>query len=310
MHSSLVRCLAACALAMAPCCVPAAAAEARAGAVPTQHRVFEVTSAAELVLPGIASSEFSEVRLAVSPDGKTMLWGSKDRPGGPGGWDIWVTRQGARGWSAPEPVSFDSPDKEFDPAFSPDGRYVYFFSNRPGTLGGDDVFRVPTTASSFGSVEHLGAEVNSAGDEWAPAMSPDGKTLLFTSDGRGGAGRRDLFVARLAGQGFEPARALPGAVNTAADEFDATFLADGRGLVFTRSADIENDPVELFFAALGPAGYEAGTILPTTVNVSGGYTYGPAIDWADGAILYFTSQRPEAKVGKNDLYRVRFAVRP
>ena len=122
--------------------------------------------------------------------------------------------------------------------------------------------------------------------------------------------RRDLFVARLEGRDCAPAQPLPGAVNTAADEFDATFLPDGRGLVFTRSADIKNDPVELFFAALGPEGYDAGTILPTTVNVSGGYTYGPAIDWADGATLYFTSQRPEAKVGKNDLYRVRFAVKP
>jgi Tol biopolymer transport system component len=296
--------------AMTPRFAPAAAAETRAAAIPAQPRVFEVTSHAELVLPGIASTAFSEVRLAVSPDGKTMLWGSKDRPGGPGGWDIWVTRQGARGWSAPEPVAFDSPDKEFDPAYSPDGQYVYFFSNRPGTLGGDDVFRVPATGSGFGVVEHLGAEVNSAGDEWAPAISPDGKTLLFASDGRGGAGRRDLFVARLEGRECAPAQPLPGAVNTAADEFDATFLPDGRGLVFTRSADIKSDPVELFFAALGPEGYDAGTILPTTVNVSGGYTYGPAIDWADGATLYFTSQRPEAKVGKNDLYRVRFAVKP
>jgi Tol biopolymer transport system component len=283
---------------------------AQAGAAAAQPRRFEVTSPAELVLPGIASSAFSEVRLAVSPDGQTMLWGSKDRPGGPGGWDIWVTRRSASGWSSPSPASFDSPDKEFDPAFSPDGRFVYFFSNRPGTLGGDDIFRAPTTASGFGAVEHLGAEVNSAGDEWAPALSPDGRTLLFASNGRGGAGRLDLFVARLEGHGIGAAQALPGGVNTAADEFDATFLLDGRSIVFTRSTDIKSAPVELFFAALGVGGYDAGTILPAAVNVNGGYTYGPAVDWADGAVLYFTSQRAEAQVGKNDLYRVTFRVSP
>lgn len=33
-------------------------------------------------LPGIASTEFSEIRLTLSPDGNTALWFSRDRPGG------------------------------------------------------------------------------------------------------------------------------------------------------------------------------------------------------------------------------------
>src|SRR5262245_50574770 len=113
---------------------------------------LETTSAAELIAPGVASSEFSEVRLAVSPDGNTMLWGSTNRPGGPGGWDIWVSRQGTAGWSKPQSVSFNSVSNDFDPAFSPDGRYVYFFSNRPGGAGGDDLYRVPVTPAGFSAV--------------------------------------------------------------------------------------------------------------------------------------------------------------
>jgi len=99
------------------------------------------------------------------------------------------------------------------------------------------------------------AEVNSAGAEWAPAPLRDG-SLLFATDGRGGRGRHDLFVARAAGAGFAPA-----------------------------------------------------TPLPLTSNVADGHTLGPAIDWADPSILYFTSHRPEAKAGKLDLYRVRYRVR-
>lgn len=251
--------------------------------------VLELTSAAELVVPGVASSEFSEVRLAVSPDGKTMLWGSKDRPGGAGDYDIWISRRSDAAWSAPQPAPFSTSSRDYDPAYSPDGRWVYFFSDRPGGPGKDDIFRVAVIADGFGVPERLGSEVNSPGSEWAPGISPDGKTLLFASDGRGGAGRQDLFVATLEG-------------------VDATFLADGTSLVFTRSPDVYNDPVELYFAALGEAGYDAGVILPTSIN-AGDATFGPAIDWADRSVLYFTGHRPEASVGKLDLYRVRVRVK-
>jgi TolB protein len=271
---------------------------------------FELTSAAELVAPGIASSPFSEVRLAMSPDGMTMLWGSTNRPGGPGGWDVWLSRRGEAGWRAPEPASFNSRANDFDPAFSPDGRYVYFFSNRSGGMGGDDIYRVRVTASGFGSLEPLGPEVNSSGNEWAPSLSPDGKTLLFASDGRGGAGRHDLFTARSEGTGFTAARGLTGGINTAADEFDATFLADGGSVVFARSPDVDKDPIALYFSSRERDGYGAGAILPPTVNVEGGHTLGPALDWADPSLLYFTGHRPESSVGKLDLYRVRFRVRP
>ena len=285
----------------------AAAAESTAAtAAPT----LELTSGVELVLSGVASSEFSDIRLAASPDGRTVLWGSTNRPGGPGGWDIWLARKSASGWSAPESAPFNTPAKEFDPAFSPDGRMVYFFSDRPGGQGGDDLYRVAVTATGFGAAERLGPEVNSAGDEWAPSLSPDGKTLLFATDGRGGAGRHDLFVASVDGKGFGVARALAGAVNTPADDFDATFLPDGRSIVFSRSTDVDNAPVALYFVSAVAQGYDAGTPLSAAINLEGGDAFAPTVDWGDPTILYFTSHRPDASAGRADHYRVHFRVRP
>jgi hypothetical protein len=286
---------------------PAAAARPR----------FAITSAAELVAPHVVSSEYSEVRLAASPDGHTLLWGSTDRKGGPGGWNIWMSRRtavagGARSadrepWSAPEPAPFDSDANDFDPAFSPDGRFVYFFSNRPGGFGGDDLYRVAVIGDGFGPAQHLGLEVNTAGDEWAPTPSPDGTQLMFASN-RPGA-KHDLYVAQVRGDGFAQAEPLPGAINTAAaDEFDATFLADGSSIVFARSADVENDPIQLYVAVRGAAGYDAGTLLPASVNVAGGYALGPSLDWTDRFVLYFSAARPEASIGKLDLYRVRYSL--
>ncbi|MCE9572783.1 MAG: hypothetical protein K8W52_06460 [Deltaproteobacteria bacterium] len=268
---------------------------------------FAIEGTAELVDRGLVSSEYSEVRLAVSPDGRTRLWGSTDRPGGPGGWDIWMSRRTGDTWSAPAPAPFDSDANDFDPAFAADGSAVYFFSNRPGGLGGDDIYRVPVTGDGFGLVEHLGAEVNTPGDEWAPSPSPDGTALLFASNQP--HAKHDLYLARVQGAGFAPAAPLPGAVNTPdADEFDATFLADGATIVLSRSTDVENDPIQLYLATRGPDGYGAPTLLPASVNVADGYTLGPTIDLHDRHVLYLSSKRPEATVGKLDIYRVRYSL--
>jgi len=283
--------------------------QAVAPTAPAGPATLAITSVAELVAPGVVSSERVEVRLAVSPDGAVMLWGSTDRPGGPGGWDIWMSRRDGATWGAPVAAPFDSAANDFDPAFSRDGRWVYFFSNRPGGFGGDDIYRAPVRGAGFGPVEHLGPEVNTPGDEWAPAPSPDGASLLFASNRPGG--KHDLFVARVRGDGFAPAEPLPGAVNTAAaDEFDATFLSDGSSIVFSRSTDVENDPIALYFAARGASGYEAGTLLPAAVNVAGGATLGPSVDPSDPAVLYFSGKRPESSAGKLDIYRVRYTVAP
>ena len=146
----------------------------------------------------------------------------------------------ADGWSEAKPVPFNSAKRDFDPAFSSDGRSIYFCSDRPGSLGGDDLYRVDVTKDGFGEPEHLGAQINSAGNEWAPMLSADATLLLFSSNGRGGAGRMDLFTARRLSSGaFETALPLPGEINTPGDEFDATFLSDNATVVFSRARTFE-----------------------------------------------------------------------
>ena len=73
----------------------------------------------ERFAPGIASTSHSEVRLTISPDGHTALWFSRNRPGGPGGYDIWMSRRTGDGWGAAEPVPFNSPGRDFDRPIRP-----------------------------------------------------------------------------------------------------------------------------------------------------------------------------------------------
>jgi TolB protein len=191
---------------------------------------------AQLWAPDIVSTAQSEVRITFSPDGQRMLWGAIGWTGGTGGWDIYGSERSNGRWTEPRVVSFNSTANDFDPSFAPDGSGVYFFSNRDGGFGKDDLYFAPFDAKTGGyaAAKNLGAKINSAGDEWAPVVSSDGKRLMFASDGHGGRGKHDLFIAHRRGDGWSEIENLA-ELNTPEEDFDATFLHDGFSVV-TRPA--------------------------------------------------------------------------
>lgn len=254
---------------------------------------------------GVVSTRASEVRATVSPDGGRIAWGATDRTGGAGGWDIWIaTRRDGR-WTDPRPAAIDTPANEFDPFFSADGRWLYFFSNRGGGRGGDDLYRAGVHADgSLGDAESLGPGVNGPGNEWAPTPSDDGRWLLFASDGFGGAGRHDLLVARWNGKAYVDPRPVPG-IGTAADEFDAAWLGDGRAIVFARSDDVEKAPIRLWIAQCDGKAYAQAMPLPLSFNAEDGYTLGPVVDASKPGELLVSGRAPAPKAGGMDIYRMR-----
>jgi Tol biopolymer transport system component len=289
--------------------LPSLALLAACAALPPRDPGFELTGESSLFLPGVVSSPYSEIRVAPSPDGRTMLWGSTNRPGGAGGWDVWMSRRDGERWSAPVAAAFDTPANEFDPAFAADGHTVYFFSNRPGGYGGDDLWQVafdPVTAA-FGTPLNLGAAVNSPGDEWAPTPSADGKTLLFATNGRGGAGRHDLFVSARHDGGWQAAVPLAGEVNGPGDDFDAAWLDAGRVLVFARSDDLDHAPIALWSAVREGDRYVDARPLDTRVNVDGGAILGPSADPAHASVLLFSGQRAGGP-GRADIHLIHYRV--
>jgi Tol biopolymer transport system component len=263
----------------------------------------------ELFLEGLVSTAASEIRIAFSADGSRMSWGSTNRDGGPGGWDIWESVRENDCWGAPRPAAFNSAQNDFDPHFSPDGKGVYFFSNRPGGLGGDDIWFAPFDPDSkeYGPAWNLGPEVNSAGDEWAPVVSPDGDRLLFASDGRGGKGLHDLFSCERINGRWLSARPLEGEINSAAEDFDAAFLHDGKTLVFTRRTR-DQDGADLYVSMERDGRYEQARRLGANVNAADGWNLGPAIHPREPGWLYFTAHRPERSAGRSDIYRVAYTL--
>ncbi|MGN6518030.1 MAG: TolB family protein [Dokdonella sp.] len=270
----------------------------------------ELDGDASVFLPGVVSSEYSEIRAALSPDGNTVLWGSTNRPGGAGGWDVWMSRRNDGSWSAPVAAAFDTPANEFDPAFAADGRTVYFFSNRVGGYGGDDLWQAAfdPASATFGAPVNLGAGVNSAGDEWAPSPSADGRSLLFSTNGRGGAGRHDLFTSAWRDGAWQAAVPIAGEVNGAGDDFDAAWLDGGRVLVFARSDDVDDAPIALWSAVRDGDRYVHAQPLDARVNVDGGWILGPSIDPAHQGVLLFSGERPGGQ-GRTDIHSIHYRVR-
>jgi TolB protein len=137
-------------------------------------------------------------------------------------------------------------------------------------------------------------------------LSPDGRTLLFSSNGHRGAGRMDLFTSRLGAGGFAPATAIAGEINSPEDEFDATFLGDGEAIVFSRARDIAVDDVRLFHSAPRGGRYPRGELLPPAVNTPDSDTYAPMLDWSRRRSLTFTTRRPAGSPRAVDLYVVKY----
>jgi dipeptidyl aminopeptidase/acylaminoacyl peptidase len=257
-----------------------------------------------VVLPGVVSTAASEIRLAISPDGRMMLWGSVGRDADRGQLDIWQRRRVGDGWSEPTPVPFNTPGEDFDPAFSPDGRQVYFHSDRPGGYGASDLYVVdldPATGS-FGAPRNLGPKINSKGAEWAPTPTPDGR-LIFASDGWGGFGKHDLFVADLKGGKAEN---LGAAINGPDEDFDAAVAPDGQAMVFS-SGTVSDDAekVALFVSRLTAEGWSTRT--PAGVGCSG-FVNGPGFD-PSNPDRFFYSARCEGGQGRMDIRETRSPIR-
>jgi hypothetical protein len=84
------------------------------------------------VVEGI-STPASESNPAISPDGTLLVFVS-DREGGLGGADLYASRARNGVWSPAKNLgaAINSPQNDFAPGFSPDGKYLFFTSERPG----------------------------------------------------------------------------------------------------------------------------------------------------------------------------------
>ena len=167
------------------------------------------------------NSVFDEGACSFTPDGRTMyLTQCKTDPDYPRYATIAVSNRSDAAWSKPTELTImkDTLSSFAHPAISPDGEWLYFVSDMAGGQGGFDIWRCRLYGNNqIGSVENLGAPVNTPGNEMFPTFRPNGD-LYFSSDGHPGMGGLDIFIAK--GKTIEH----PGfPLNSQGDDFGMTF---------------------------------------------------------------------------------------
>ena len=190
-------------------------------------------------MPEPVTSDDNEGAPSISPDGRHLFFAGCNRPGGFGSCDIYVSRRVGDTWGRPfnlwSPINTGA--WESQPSIAPDGRTLYFASNRPGGKGGSDIWKsVLQDDGMWSEPINLGDSINTGGSEGSPFIHHDNQTLYFVSDGHPGLGGKDIFFSRRRPDGTwgKPVN-LGYPINTHKDE--SSFIVNSTGDMAFFSSD-------------------------------------------------------------------------
>jgi Tol biopolymer transport system component len=131
-------------------------------------------------------------------DGLPQLYFNSNRPGGMGLNDVYMTEMNPDGglWPAVLVPELSSPQNDVGPEIFRNGLEMFFQSDRPGTLGGFDLWTSvrDSVRDPWSPPLNLGVIVNSVSNDGGPAVSSDGEVLFFNSSRPEGLGAADIYM--------------------------------------------------------------------------------------------------------------------
>jgi hypothetical protein len=157
-------------------------------------------------------------------------------------------------WTNISSFQYNDPLYSFGtPSLTPDGKRIYFSSDKPGGYGGMDLYYCDSIESGWANPVNLGPSINTSMNESFPFADMNGK-LFFASDGHKGMGGKDIYYSfEVRGEWLQPVH-LDSPVNSPADDFglvtDSTFSGG-----FFSTNRFETD--DIFSFNLLPAEFES-----------------------------------------------------
>lgn len=247
---------------------------------------------------------------AISPNGLSLYFYSP-RPGGFGGNDIWVaqrtTTDGAWGTPVNLGATINTAAGELVPAFSTDGHWMFFASDRAGGYGLADIWAAwradVNDDFAWTAPVNLGANVNSASNDNGTGYfaSADGQPVLFFgSDRPGGFGGTDLYVSALGTDGTWGSPTHIVELSSAGNDNRPQLRADGLE-IFMYSERASGGGTDLWTATRASldAPWSTPVNVGSPVNSSANELH-PYLS-TDALTLYFSSARVGGS-GSLDLY--------
>lgn len=137
--------------------------------------------------------------MSLSADLQTLYYAADYAEQGYGRYDIYSVQRKPWGWSKPKNLGQNINSDFWDsaPSIAPDGNSIYFASNRPGGLGGIDIYTAFKNEKGYWEEAiNLGPSINTKGDDQTPFIHADNQSLYFSSNGRVGFGGSDIYVSR------------------------------------------------------------------------------------------------------------------
>ena len=134
---------------------------------------------------------------SVAPSGKAMyltIWYKEDTKTTIG---IYISRYVNNQWTVPQKLNNNvnvNGYKAMQPFVTADGKTLYYASDKPGGLGGTDIWKSDLDEKGMPlNSTNLGSAINTANDEEAPYYGVNDHKLVYSSNGMVGMGGFDLF---------------------------------------------------------------------------------------------------------------------
>lgn len=165
----------------------------------------------------------------MSSDGREIYFSGSGWSDGLGSCDIYCLKFNDGKWSIPQNVkNINTSEWESQPCISNDGKELYFVRrNRRG--GASDIYvSLRDDNGNWMKPEKLNSNINTSGDEMAPFIHYDGKSLYFSSNNHLGMGGYDLFVSHRIDNEWSEPKNLGYPLNTHGDEINLVISNDAK----------------------------------------------------------------------------------
>ncbi|MBN8577046.1 MAG: OmpA family protein [Cytophagales bacterium] len=168
----------------------------------------------------------------ISADGRHLIF----TVCGTSGCDLYESRKTGNVWAKPKNLGPNINSRNWDaqPSLSADGRELYFVSDRPGGLGGYDIWYSQLTDRGWSKAQNLGPQINTPQDEISPYIHVNNQELYIVSNGLPGYGGYDIYKVSKSNSGWEKPVNLGLPLNDHHDQYSFIVSAEGTNGYYSR----------------------------------------------------------------------------